>query len=427
VNNPSITLITLGCIFLVALLTDEIGRRTFLPRVTLLLLFGFIVGPSVFNLLPPMSGPWYTTVADTALVMVGFLLGGELTLRNLKVQGRRVVWISLTVVIMTLVVEAAGLGLFGTGFEVALLLAAIATATDPLAVSDVVHQTGTGGPFAKTLLGVVAIDDVWGLLGFSLMLTVAGLDSGVQFGPGPLLGALREIGGAVMLGAVIGVPAAYLTGRVRPGEPTLMEALGIVFVTGGLAIWLQLSFLLATMVVGAVVANLARHHTRAFRAIEGIELPFMILFFVFTGASLSFNSLAGIGWVTLLYGVLRVGGRFAGGWLGSRLCGAEPSFRRWMGLALLPQAGVALGMALVASQRWPDVGRVILPVVITSTVFFEVVGPVLTRIALLRSAPPPGRETGGRAPTISVHKGYPDPGPGDSMGATWPSSGGADR
>jgi hypothetical protein len=131
---------------------------------------------------------------------------------------------------------------------------------------------------------------------------------------------------------------------------------------------------------GSVVANLARHHTRPFHAIEGIEWPFMILFFVLAGASLRIVGLIGSAYV-----ILRVIGRFLGAWVGGVITWAGPLFRGWMGLALMPQAGVALGMALVATERCLNVGKVILTVVIAATVVFELIGPVMTRIALVRA------------------------------------------
>ena len=178
---------------------------------------------------------------------------------------------------------------------------------------------------------------------------------------------------------------SYLTGRIEPGEPSLYEALGLVFLCGGIALLLNVSFLLASMTMGAVVANLAHHHTRPFHAIEGIEWPFMILFFVLAGASLEARTLALAAGLLTAYVALRVAGRLVGGWIGGGLPPADPLTRRWMGLALLPQAGVALGMALVAAQQLPEVGEVILPVVVAATVFFEISGPIATRVALRRA------------------------------------------
>ncbi len=200
-----------------------------------------------------------------------------------------------------------------------------------------------------------------------------------------LLVAAWEIGGAVLLGVLLGIPMAYLTGRLQPGEPTLAEALGIVLLCGGLAIWLNLSFILAGMVLGATVANLATHHRRPFTAIEGIEWPFMILFFILAGASLEMHSL----WETSLLGIayilLRMVGLVLGAWAGGIMSEADPAWRRWMGMALWPQAGVALGMALLASHHLPEFKAVIMPVVIGSTIIFELIGPVMTRKALIKA------------------------------------------
>ncbi len=133
------------------------------------------------------------------------------------------------------------------------------------------------------------------------------------------------------------------------------------------------------MALGATVANLARHHSRPFRAIEGIEWPFMILFFVLSGASLRLDSLDRVGIVAALYVVARVVARLGGAWLGARLVGVDGTRGARMGLALLPQAGVALGTALVAAQRFPELADTLIPVTVSAVVLFEVVGPVLTR------------------------------------------------
>ncbi len=379
------TLLTLGVLLLLGLVTDALGRRTPLPRVTLLLIFGFLIGPSAFDLLPALGEKWFHVIADIALVMVGFLLGGKLTLPSMRRHGRLVLWISIASVVATAAVMLVGLLLIGVRLDIALLLAGIAPATAPAATADVVHEVRARGRFSRTLLGIVAVDDAWGLILFSLMLTAAH-GSGEEGGNAvSLVAGAWELGGALLLGIGLGIPMAYLTGRIQAGEPTLVEALGLVFLCGGIAIWLEVSFILASMVLGGVVANLARHHTRPFHAIEGIEWPFMILFFVLAGASLHVDALYHVGLIGFAYVVFRVIGRFLGAWMGGVIGRAGPVVRRWMGMALMPQAGVALGMALVATERCPNVGDIILTVVIAATVIFELIGPVMTRIALVRA------------------------------------------
>ena len=280
--------------------------------------------------------------------------------------------------------DAILLGL-GAPLTLAVLLGSIAGATDPAACADVVHEGSADGPFARTLLGIVAIDDAWGLIAFVVALAVADAIAGGGGVTAAIGDGTWEMGGAILVGAVLGLPLAYLTGRLRPGEPTLLEALGAVFVCCGVAMLLHVTYLLAAMVMGMVVANLARHHRRPFHAIEGIEWPAMVLFFVLAGASLHLATLAQIGWIGAAYVVLRIVGRLVGGWAGARLSGAPVAMQRWMGLALLPQAGVALGMALLASERFPELRQTILPVAIAATVLFELSGPVLTRLALVRA------------------------------------------
>jgi Kef-type K+ transport system membrane component KefB len=377
-------LLALGSVLLLGVATDAIGRRTPLPRVTLLLIFGFSIGPGWLNLLPDAFVNSFDLATDMALVMIGFLLGGQFTLRAMRERGRQVLWISILAVVVTAAVVFAALVSLGVGLPLALLLAGIAPATAPAATFDVVREAKAQGPFTQRLLGVVAVDDAWGLVLFSFCSAAAAAISGLDGFDSPLTKAVWEIGGAIVLGILLGLPAAYLTGRIQPGEPTLSEALGVVFLCGGLAIWLDVSFLISSMVVGVVVVNLAKHHSRPFHAIENIEWPFMVVFFVLAGASLELAALKTIGLVAGVYVIARAVGRIAGAWAGGMMCRAERPVCRWIGLALMPQAGVALGMALVASNRMPQFTEMLLPIVISSTVFFELTGPVLTRYALHR-------------------------------------------
>jgi len=325
----------------------------------------------------------YDFLSVMALTMVAFLLGSSLTLQRLARHGWAILLVSLAIVVITMTVVCAGLVLAGLPATVALLLGAIATATAPAATQDAIRQAGAEGPFVDLILGIVAIDDAWGLLAFSLAAVGAHMLAGS--GDARLLGhALWEIGGAAALGAIIGWPAAYLTGRLSRGEPLETEAIGLVCLTAGLAIWLGVSFLIAGMVAGMLIANLARHHERAFHEIEHLQWPFMVLFFLLAGARLDLSLLAGLGLAGGLFILLRTGARLAGGWIGGTLAGLPREQRMWCGAALLPQAGVAVGMALIAAREFPQHGEVILTLTIGATVVFELVGPVMTLLAIRR-------------------------------------------
>jgi Kef-type K+ transport system membrane component KefB len=380
----ALLLATFGGLFLLGLIADLVGRHTPLPRVTLLLLAGLLIGPSALDWLPEFTTSWFPVLTDIALSMIGFLLGAKLTRATFHRMGRAVLAMSIGEVMMTALLVFSVLALAGVPLEIALLLAGVAPATAPAATMDVVHEIKAKGTFTDTLLGIVAIDDAWGLLIFSVLLAVVQvLAGGGGAGEVLLLGAW-DIGGALLLGIVLGLPMTYMTGRIQPGEATQAEALGLVLLCTGLAVWLGVSPFLACMVLGAVVANLAKHHQRPFHAIEGIEWPFLILFFLLAGASLHVEALAEVGAVGAGYIVLRVAGRIMGTRLGGWLSGTDPITRRWIGLALLPQAGVAIGMALIATQRFPELKDTILPIVLGSTILFELLGPPITRWVLVR-------------------------------------------
>lgn len=379
-ESTSRFMLTIGGILLLGLVTSAIGRRTFLPRVTLLLIFGAIIGSNGLDWIPSEITRRFELVADVALLMVGFLLGEKLAFKSIRQFAAPILWISISAALITATVVSLGLMWAGVPKGIAIVLGCIAAATAPAAVLDVAMESGADSPFRKLLLAIVAIDDAWALLlfGFGVAIATATTETNA------FMMVLREIGGGVVLGLLLGLPAAYLTGRLRQGQPILSEALGIVFVCGGLAIWLEVSFLIAAMVMGAVIANLAKHHEYPFHAIENIEWPFMVIFFVLAGATLELAALRDVGMIGGLYIVCRAIGKIVGARIGSELAHMDKQTKKWMGPALLPQAGVAIGMALVASNHLPEYRQTLLSIVIGSTVFFEIVGPVFTRLALKR-------------------------------------------
>jgi len=379
--------VAIGSIMLLALATDFIGKRTFLPRITLLLVFGIIIGDEVLGMIPPSVSNRFEIITNMALLMIGFLLGGKLTFHSFKTQGRQLLWVSLAAAFATIVLVSAALTAVGVSVEIAILFGCIAVATAPAATVDAVLETNNTTPFSRLLIAIVAIDDVWALIFFSMGVALVSLLNGDQGGSIHVLHAIYDIVGALLLGGLIGLPAAYLTGRISAGQQMLTEALGLVFTCGGIAIWLNVSFLIATIAMGAVITNLAKHHDHPFHEIENIEWPFVAVFFILAGASLEVGMLTELGMIGIVYLLARISGKLIGAWVGARVSSASKDVQHWMGMALLPQAGVAIGMALLAANQFPEYQQVILSVVISSTVFFELMGPVCTRVALMRTDP----------------------------------------
>ena len=381
-QSSSQFLISLGGILLLGLVTAALGRFSYLPRVTLLLIFGIIIGKEMLNIIPAIFFDRFEIIANMALLMVGFLLGGKLTLESLEFSARKILWISISAAVVTTAVVGFALTCIGVSLEASILLGCIAAATAPAAVFDVAIESNQESPVTELLLSIVALDDVWALLLFAIGLAAVSSLNGQGDTISPLLMVAKELGGAILLGLLLGLPAAYLTGRIKPGQPILTEALGLVFICGGLAMWLGVSFLIASIVLGAVIANLAKHHDYPFHSIEGVESSFLVIFFVLAGATLEVEALKGVGLIGVVYILSRATGKVLGASIGSHFAKTEQATKKWMGVALLPQAGVAIGMALVASHYFPEYSQIVLPVVISSTVFFELIGPIFTRLAL---------------------------------------------
>jgi Kef-type K+ transport system membrane component KefB len=277
-----------------------------------------------------------------------------------------------------------GLWLLGYGLPLALVLGGIATATAPAATIAVIKEVRARGRFTDLLSGIVALDDVFALLLFSALSAVAGVLLSAGGGATVAGDVALELLGFVGLGVALGVPTAYLSGRIKSGEATLLEVLGVVLVLTGITRWLGASPLIAGVVLGRVVANLAKHHERPIRALENVEEPVLVLFFLLTGASLDIVALRNVGAIGAAYVALRVAGKASGTFAGCTLAQVDGPTRRWLGTALLPHAGVALGLALEASDRFPVLAGTLLTVKVTATVLFELTGPILTRIALRR-------------------------------------------
>lgn len=375
-------LIAVGGLLLLALALEAFGRHTRLPRISLLVLLGFVLGPSVLDLVGPGNQPALDAVSVVALSMVGFLVGGKLSFRMLRRVGNQVLWFSLWEVAVTFAVVAGGLLLLSQPLELALLLAAIATATDPAATLDAIRESGRINRFSEILTGIVAIDDAWCLILFSLVLVVLQAASNSHIELGFLFHGMVELTGSIALGVLLGLPFAFVSGRIRRGEPTLLEALGMVMLCGGLAQWLGLSYLLSCVCLGVTVVNLARHHHRPFHAIEEIEWPFLALFFIYAGSWLTLDALMQGGLLCLAYFLLRLLGRIGGGITAGipRRVDSREAF--WTGGAMLPQGGVAMALAFVAADIYPHHATQLGAVVVSAVFFFELLGPIASRISL---------------------------------------------
>ncbi|TPV96047.1 MAG: sodium:proton exchanger [Myxococcales bacterium FL481] len=376
------TLVIIGMFLVAGYAAHVIGRRTHIPRVTLLLLLGISAGPSGLGLLGEETAEWFPLVTQSALSLLGFMLGERFFGKKLRQTGRVILSVAIAESLGAALAVFFGLLLAGAPLVLALLLAGVAPASAPAATVDVISEARANGEVTETVLGVVAIDDAFGILLFGLLLAIAQAAAGDGLSWRTLAEGAWEVVGAGALGAAIGVPMAWITGRVRPGELTLLEALGAVLLCGGLASVIGVSYLLACMTLGAVVARRAHHHTRPLHAIEGVSQPLLVVFFVLAGLEFDLEAFLAFGATGIVYFLARVGGKLAGGFVGARIATAPAKVSTHVGWCLLPQAGVALGLGLVASQRFPTIGASVLSVLLGTTFLFEVFGPIATRLSL---------------------------------------------
>ena len=266
-------------------------------------------------------------------------------------------------------------------------LGAIAAATAPAATLMVIRQYKARGPVSDMLLPVVAMDDALGLIAFAISMNIAQtLQSGAAMTvQGMLVSPLLEIVGSVVLGAALGLLLSLLARFFRSRGNKLALTIAFVFLALALCDLWGLSNLLCIMMIGAVMTNLCPAASVIIEQTDRFTPPLFLLFFVISGAELDLSVLPAVGLVGACYVVVRVLGKWLGSFLGSRLVNAHPNVQKYLGFTLIPQAGVAIGMAQLALTRLPAYGSRIQAVVLAGTLIYELVGPVVTKLALGRA------------------------------------------
>lgn len=369
------------------LLLSRVVKKLNLPDVTGFLIAGLIIGPYCLGV---FSGESLEAVSDITAVALGFIafsIGGEFKKENLKRVGMKAFIITVFQAMAAVILVDAALILAGFDIPLAITLGAIATATAPAATLMVVRQYKARGKMTNTLLSVVAMDDAIGLAVFSISLAIAqSLTSGaVPTVNNMLLQPLIEIVLSLLIGFAIGAIASICIRFFKSRANRLCITIASVLLGVALSNMLGLSSLLLCMSIGAAVVNLRSDAETILEGAERWTTPLFMLFFVISGAELDLTVLTSVGLLGLIYIVSRSIGKYFGAYLGARIVKSEPSIQRYLGLTLLPQAGVAIGMAQIVMSKLPEYGVQIRAVVLCATLIYELVGPVLTRIALVKS------------------------------------------
>ncbi|MBN1678898.1 MAG: cation:proton antiporter [Anaerolineae bacterium] len=403
-----------GIIILFAFLMGQIFRRIGIPQVVGFIVAGTLLGPSFLHIVPGELTGNLTFVTELALGLIGFEMGEHLRFDELRKLGRSIIIIVVLQAIGAFVLVASGVYLVTGSLPTALIFGAIAMATAPAATVDVLTEYGAEGPMTTSLLAVIGIDDALTLLVFSITAAMAEplLSNGGSSLSDVLTGGgdislvemieipVFEIGGSILVGILFGFLLTRIMCHIRSHHAperrqhdAMAVSIAVIFIATGLSRSMDLSLILTTMVMGIVVVNRTPRNGEYIRfTIEQAGPVVYVLFFALVGAGLDLGTLPAIGTLGLAYMILRIVGKYSGAWLGGYVAGTDPTVRDNLGLALLSQAGVAIGLALSVETRFQDFGpegeqlvdRVV-NVVTATTFVVQIIGPLLVKVAITRA------------------------------------------
>ena len=376
------TLLYLGILLIAGLLCGRLVKLIKLPNVTGYLIAGLVLGPYVTKVIPLDVVNDFSVISDMALAFIAFTIGCGFKRSYLKKVGMTPVVIAIFESLFAVFAVQGVLLAFGTDPQLAVILGAIAAATAPAATLMVIKQYGAKGPVTDTLVSVVALDDAVALTAFSVCIAIASVIGGGKFEAKTIYMPLIEIFGALILGAACGVIFKLPLKFFKKSSNRQIITVGIVFACSGIANLLGWSSLLACMACGAVLCNISDEADSILAVADGATPALFLLFFATSGAALNVTILPQIGLIGIIYVFARVVGKIGGAWIGAVIMKAPKTVRRFLGPALIPQAGVAIGLTLVAQTAAPAYADQIRAVILCATLIYELAGPVITKLTL---------------------------------------------
>jgi len=398
-------ILIVGIIIAVGLLSGEILKRFGLPKVTGYILGGVLLNPGLFKIIPPDFVDHTDLITNISLSFVTFSVGGTLLFSKIKKLGRIILsitffeaelaFISVFLAFLCLtpfIVHIKGASALTVFIPISLLIACLASPTDPSTTLAVSHEYKAKGEVSTTIMGVAALDDVLGIINYSFATTIAAVTITSQ----PLdvstfvLSPLGMIGGAFLLGSVFGMMFNFITDILRKEtEGALIVVIfASLFICFGLARVLGFDELLATMSMGAVVVNFNHKSRHIFAMLERYTEEFIfVLFFTLSGMHLHFNVLPHAFLLILIFFIFRTTGKLLGTFTGAVFAGAGPKVRKYTAGGLIPQGGIVVGLALLIQQNpvFSEFSELIMSVIIGATVFHEFIGPLAAKIALKKA------------------------------------------
>jgi Kef-type K+ transport system membrane component KefB len=396
-------ILSVGLILVSALLAGHLAQLIRVPEVTGYLLVGVIIGPAAFDLVTHDNVRTLGFLSDVALGLILFNIGSIFEIENFRAVGRGVVRVTLWEASLAFVLVVGGLLVAGLAWPMALLLGVVAMETAPATTLMVLNEYDARGPMTDRLKALVALNNVYVLVVFGIVTAVLTL-----FEPatnGWLWSAYRAshglvwtTAGSLALGALLGLMMDLLATRAKESGEAMILSIGVVLIAVGASRWLGLSPLIATLALGATIANASPQGDRLLRALGRADPPLYAAFFVLAGAELQPASVLGLGIIGLVYTVARAAGKIIGARIGLRGQQLHDTVRRQLGFCLVSSSSLAVGLTIQIRTAFPDYAATITGIVLAAVVIFEVIGPLLTRRALFltgeaQTVPEPLAET----------------------------------
>jgi len=381
--------IIIGLCLLVGILLGKFMIKFNIPSVPGYIIAGLILGVSGFKFINDQNLESFSFISDFALGIIAFNIGSELNLKLIKKMGKSIVIIAFCESLGAFVLVTGIMLLLKQPIEIALILGAVSSATAPAATVMVLKECKAKGPLTSTLLGVVAVDDAVCLMIYAIAASVAKVfvKHEVVTINKVLIHPITEIALSIVVGGFLGFILAILLKKARNNTELLSFVVGMILLLVGISQAIHLSPLLACMSLGIMIANVSDNANKVFHSIESFSPPIIAAFFVLAGARLDISLIPHIGVVGVLYLLFRVTGKVLGAALGGKISKAPSVVTKNLGFGLISQVGVAIGLAITVQHEFAgtQLAAIVLTVLLATTIITEIVGPILTKRAVINS------------------------------------------
>jgi Kef-type K+ transport system membrane component KefB len=389
-HPDSSVLLTLGLLLALALFWGKIAVLLRLPQVTAYLFVGIVLGPSLLNLVPQQHVVFLEPLTELAVALVLFSLGCQFPLNRARRIFRRVARLSAGELLATLLAVTLGLWLMGQPWEIAVLLGTLALATAPATTVLVLKETESEGVITEYAQALVAVNNFVAIVAFEIVFLSIDLAHGaIGTGVGAKLAELaRNLAGSLGLGLAAGLIISYCFGLVG-SRHRLVFLVAMATSLLGLCNVLDTSYMLTFLATGFITANTCYFTRHILAELDRLTGLLCVVFFATSGVELEISALMNVGLIGLGYVVLRCAGKYFGVFLAAERQHEQPVVRRWLGVTLVSQAGAAIALAAIATERDAELGRYLQTIILGTVPFFEVAGPILIRQAVLRAGEVP--------------------------------------